>query len=737
MIYHNVLKIIEGATSIGISHDNDQLYIRKIVMLNSISIIGIIIIICFGTLAFYQSIPALGFIDYIADVLLSGNLIYLRNTGNYKAASFLGCFFAATFFFYLFVSGGAFNTGPIWYYTFPLISCYLLGSRQGAIASLLLISMSILFLIINKFIGPFSGYPKNFLLRFIPSFFVVFAYALLYQNMMEKDQEKLTSANELLEKKVKERTTELRTANEKLNVKIDEYKQAQRAIEASHERFETVLNSISADVYVADMNTHEILFMNKNMRDSYKGDFTGQKCWIKFRNETEPCIHCPNVHLIDSKGNPTGVYKWEIYNPKIKKWCLNYDRAIRWVDNRIVKLQIATDITEFKKMEEERVQYEENLRQSHKMESIGILAGGLAHDFNNILGIILINTEVAIDDVPELNQAKYNLEEIRTASLRAKDVVRQLLSFARKTKLEKKPINIIPTVQESLKLLRSSIPTSIEIRQDIQAKDDTIMADPTQIHQIVMNLCTNASHAMETRGTIEVKIENIVLDEDSAALYTDMTPDNYVQVTVSDTGQGIAPEAIDLIFDPYFTTKEVGKGTGMGLSVVHGIVKSHGGAILVESELGKGTTISVLFPVIEKQADLEIETDEELPTGNERILFVDDEKSMVYVGRNKLERLGYKIEARTSPIEALELFRANPDQFDLVITDMTMPQMTGDHLAEEILKIRPDMPTILCTGFSEKIDEEKAKEIGIRQYIEKPFNMLDLAHLLRKVLDEK
>jgi signal transduction histidine kinase/ActR/RegA family two-component response regulator len=477
--------------------------------------------------------------------------------------------------------------------------------------------------------------------------------------------------------------------------------------------------------------------MNKNMRDSYKGDFTGQKCWIKFRNETEPCIHCPNVHLIDSKGNPTGVYKWEIYNPKIKKWCMNYDRAIRWVDNRIVKLQIATDITEFKKMEEERVQYEENLRQSHKMESIGTLAGGFAHEFNNILGIILINTEVAMDDVPELNQAKYNLEEIRTASLRAKDVVRQLLSFARKTKLEKKPINIIPTVQESLKLLRSSIPTSIEIRQDIQAKDDTIMADPTQIHQIVMNLCTNASHAMETRGTIEVKIENIVLDEDSAALYTDMTPDNYVQVTVSDTGQGIAPEAIDLIFDPYFTTKEVGKGTGMGLSVVHGIVKSHGGAILVESELGKGTTFSVLFPVIEKQADSEIETDEELPTGNERILFVDDEESMVSVGRNKLERLGYKIETRTSPIEALELFRANPDQFDLVITDMTMPKLTGDHLAEEILKIRPDMPTILCTGFSEKIDGEKAKEIGIRQYIEKPFNMLELAHLLRKVLDEK
>jgi CheY-like chemotaxis protein len=253
----------------------------------------------------------------------------------------------------------------------------------------------------------------------------------------------------------------------------------------------------------------------------------------------------------------------------------------------------------------------------------------------------------------------------------------------------------------------------------------------------MMNLCTNASHAMEAGGTIEVKIENIVLDEDSAALYTDLIPDNYVQVTVSDKGQGIAPDAIDRVFDPYFTTKEVGKGSGMGLSVVHGIVKSHGGAISVDSELGKGTTFSVLFPVIEKQADLETETDEELPTGNERILFVDDEESMVYVGRYRLERLGYQVETKTSPVQALKLFQANPDQFDLVITDMTMPQMTGDILVREILKIRPDMPTIMCTGFSEKIDEERSKELGISAYIEKPLDRRDLAKLVRKVLDEK
>ncbi|MBW2643304.1 MAG: PAS domain S-box protein [Deltaproteobacteria bacterium] len=377
---------------------------------------------------------------------------------------------------------------------------------------------------------------------------------------------------------------------------------------------------------------------------------------------------------------------------------------------------------------------ETQLQQALKMESIGTLTGGIAHDFNNILGIIIGNTELAMDDVPEWNPAHFNLKEIKTASIRAKDIVRQLLTFSRKTDQERKPIKIIQTIKDSLKFLRATIPTSIDIRQNIRATDDTVLADPTQIHQLMMNLCTNASHAVETGGTIEVGIENIVLDEDSAVLYPDLIPGNYVKVTVSDTGQGIAPEATDRIFDPYFTTKEVGKGTGMGLSVVHGIVKSHGGAIIVESELGKGTTFSVFFPVIEKQVDSEIEIDEKLPTGNERILFVDDEESMVYVGRYRLERLGYQVEAQTSPVQALKLFQANPDQFDLLITDMAMPRMTGDMLVKEILKIRPDIPTILCTGFSEKIDEERSKKLGISAYIVKPFDRRDLAKLVRKVL---
>ena len=397
------------------------------------------------------------------------------------------------------------------------------------------------------------------------------------------------------------------------------------------------------------------------------------------------------------------------------------------LDDKNLLLIIAEDITSQKNLEIQ-------LQQAHKMESIGTLAGGIAHDFNNILGIIVGNTELAIDDFPEWNPARHNLEEIRIASFRARDVVRQLLSFARKTKLEKKPTNIIPIVKESLQLLRSSIPTSIEIRQNIPIDMDTILADPTQINQILINLCTNADHAMKDGGIIDVILKNVELGENATAQYHELNPGPYVNLTVSDTGHGIPKEKIDRIFDPYFTTKEVGKGTGMGLAVVHGIVQGHNGLITVESELGKGTTFSIFFPVVKKEAVVETETDEDLPTGNERILFVDDEESIAKLGHQILERLGYKLESTTSPIEALALFRSQPDQFDLVITDLTMPKMTGDKLVKEILNVRSDIPIVLCTGFSEKIDEKKAKEIGASDYIEKPLDTRDFAFKVRKVL---
>jgi CheY-like chemotaxis protein len=337
--------------------------------------------------------------------------------------------------------------------------------------------------------------------------------------------------------------------------------------------------------------------------------------------------------------------------------------------------------------------------------------------------------------VPEWNPARLNLEEVRTASLRAKDVVRQLLSFARKTGPERKPININSVITGALKLLRSSIPTSIEIRSNITKESQVILADPTQINQVMINLCTNAAQAVEDEdGVIEVILEKVALEE-STAQYYGLSPGLYARLTVNDTGHGIDPEIQDRIFDPYFTTREVGKGSGMGLAVVHGIVMNHDGTILVDSSIGKGATFKVFFPIVETEPLPEITTDEDLPTGKERIIFIDDEESILRMGRQRLERLGYMVESTTSPIEALALFRSQPDQFDLVITDLTMPKMTGDKLVKEILNIRPDIPVILCTGFSEKLDEEKAREIGAADYLEKPLDKRDFAFKVRKVLE--
>jgi CheY-like chemotaxis protein len=318
--------------------------------------------------------------------------------------------------------------------------------------------------------------------------------------------------------------------------------------------------------------------------------------------------------------------------------------------------------------------------------------------------------------------------------------VQQILAFSRQGKQERKPLNITPLIKEDLKLLRASLPATIEIRQKIEKDSGTIEADPTQIHQIMMNLGTNASHAMgEQGGVLEVSLGNANVNGEMAYAAAEIEPGSYLCLRVSDTGCGMSPEMLKKIFDPYFTTKEVGKGTGLGLAVVHGIVKSYGGGIIVSSEPGKGSAFDIYFPRVEAYEVSRVPHQmESMPLGgHERVLLVDDELAIVEVGRNILEHLGYEVVARTSSIEALELFRVNPDRFDLVITDMTMPNLTGDRLTQELLKIRPEIPIILCTGFSERITEEKAKKLGVREFVMKPLVMKDLAQAIQRALDRQ
>jgi signal transduction histidine kinase len=412
--------------------------------------------------------------------------------------------------------------------------------------------------------------------------------------------------------------------------------------------------------------------------------------------------------------------------------------------NRVMREQAAIgvrgiliDFTPTKRAEEEKKKLEIQLQQAQKMEAIGALAGGIAHDFNNILSAIIGYTELAMLN-EGVEHCTVELNEALKAANRAKDLVKQILAFSRQTEEERMPVRVTLVAKEAVKFLRATIPTTIEIQNRIDEKSGAVLANSVELHQIIMNLCTNAQHAIgEQSGLLEVAVQNTEIDLSQKNDLIDLEIGPYVRISVKDTGHGMPPDVIKRIFDPYFTTKEKGVGTGLGLAVVHGIVKKYGGTIQVESEPGKGTTFHIYLPRVDIAAPIPAEPPKPLIGGSERILFVDDEKMIVDIGQQALQRLGYDVVSRTSPIEALELFKAKPDFFDLVITDKTMPGMTGDAFAKELMNIRPNVPVIICTGYSQAVDNERARKIGIKAFVMKPILINELASAVRKVLDKE
>ncbi|MBI5581645.1 MAG: PAS domain S-box protein [Deltaproteobacteria bacterium] len=401
-------------------------------------------------------------------------------------------------------------------------------------------------------------------------------------------------------------------------------------------------------------------------------------------------------------------------------------------------LGVSRDITEHKRAEEERTRVESQLRQAQKMEALGTLAGGIAHDFNNILGVILGYAEIGQLEAGEGAPVSKDLQEVLKAAHRAKDLVRQILAFSCQKEQEKKPVQVGPVVKEVMKMLRASLPSTIEIKMNLTSRG-VVMADPTQVHQVLMNLCTNAAHAMlEKGGVLEVTLSDVHLEPQDIKPHSGLQPGSHVKLTVTDTGHGMEPGVLDRIFDPFFTTKEQGTGTGLGLSVVHGIVKSHEGGIEVNSVPGKGTTFRVFFPARQSAPASETVEAAPIPHGREKLLIVDDEPALATATTQMLECLGYEVDYRTNGLEALEAFRHQSDEkpYALVITDMTMPHMTGVDLARELLKLRPNLPILLCTGFSEKSSPERAKSLGFQGFLMKPFGLRELAGTVRKMLEK-
>ncbi len=531
--------------------------------------------------------------------------------------------------------------------------------------------------------------------------------------------------NKSLEKKIKIRIEKLEKANLQLKKEIEQRKQAKHSFLNNEKRYRAILESMKDPTYICS-NDLKIEYMNPAMVDLLGEDSTGKICYKAIFGFDERCPDCAYSEILEGEKNNSFVsveLKGKIFH--VSNSLINHE------DGTISKLNVYRDITETKVMED-------RLQQAYKMEAIGTLAGGIAHDFNNILFPIVGHTEMLLEDFPENNPIRNSLNQIYTSAMRAKELVKQILTFSRQEKNQLKLIKIQPIVKEALKMIRSTIPTTISIHQNLESNCGAVKADPTQIHQIVMNLATNSYHAMEENGgDLKVLLRELELEKDDLTAM-DMPSGTYACLTISDTGIGMSKSVLKKIFNPFFTTKKNGKGTGMGLSVVHGIVKTMNGGVKVYSEQGKGTEVRVYLPVVKNASQHNLNgIKAPLPKGDERILLVDDEEAIISMEKMVLERLGYKVTSRTSSIEALEAFRVGSDRYDMVITDMAMPKMPGDKLAAELIKIREDIPVILCTGFSETMTEEQLAALGIAGLLLKPIISKDLAEKIREILDRE
>jgi PAS domain S-box-containing protein len=558
------------------------------------------------------------------------------------------------------------------------------------------------------------------------------SFNLMVENLETYSRE-LKELNINLENKVRERTQELQ-------LEVNERKSAQEALEESEEKYKRLVDNSLVGIYITQKQV--IKFCNRQFAEifAYRGiaEVTGRPMPEFLTAESRAAL---DRMKDQDAGQARIAHRYELKG--VKKDGIIFDievleTPIIFRDQPAVQ-GILMDITLRKQMEEERQKLENQLRQSQKMESLGTLAGGIAHDFNNILMAIMGYTELTLMSLTEKSKESANLKRVLAASNRAKELVKQILTFSRKNEIERKPIWLNEAVKEALHLMRSILPTFIEIRQDIPEMSRPVLADRAEIHQVVMNLCTNAGHAMSERGGIlHVSLKEIQYKAGTISR-TRLFPGRYQQLTISDTGHGMSREILNRIFEPYFTTKREGEGTGMGLAVVHGIIKSYGGNISIYSEPAKGSTFHIFLPSpSETELDVDVEPKiQESKTelrGNERILFVDDEPVLADLGKATLESLGYRVEMRTSSIDALQAFRADPGWFDLVITDQSMPHMTGTQLAAAIKEIKPGIPVILCSGFSKSIAEESSKLQGIQAFLMKPILKQEIAAAIRRVL---
>ena len=640
---------------------------------------------------------------------------------------------------FLLVGLGPVGAGYFWLFSFSIMTSVLLGFRP-AIISLMLNSLTLLsacVLVLSDRIVWDMEYSFANLLIIDINFMVLNVISAVAIAVLTSGIEKAFEEENIVRKKLLSEQQKLRLSIFQKKIEATERLKAEEQLKESEVKYRSIVENSHDGILLIDEN-HRIGYANnelckiteysleeivgKDFRSILKSDsFNNIVDFYNSRQAGESMPSRYEFNIISKHGN--------------KKRVAISTSVIQDTNGAIMIIGQCLDITERWRARQEKRFLQEQLLQSQKMEAIGTLAGGIAHDFNNILGAIIGYTQLIQYDSPENENIMYYVEQMGIASERAKELVKQILAFSRQHKFEKKAVDPVSIVKEMLPLLRASMPSSIEIRHRIEPCNEVILADQTQVHQVVMNLCTNAFHAMEKDGGIlELSLDVVEITAKAAKAYQHISPGRYLQLQVSDTGCGIDKAIMQRIFDPYFTTKEIGKGTGLGLATVHGIVRNHGGDIAVSAD-NTGTVFTVILPLSEFRPEIKTSPPASASRGDERVLFVDDETILTDVGKQILKNAGYSVEVSSNPVEALDIFREKPGSFDIVISDLTMPGLSGDKLAAEIKKIREDIPVIICTGFIEPRISEKVRESGIAAILLKPVSAVELTGTVRSSLD--
>lgn len=526
----------------------------------------------------------------------------------------------------------------------------------------------------------------------------------------------------------------LKKVNEALFREMSERKRAEEALELEREQLLSIFDSISEVIVVIDPRDHEILYTNKFTKNLYGKELVGGQCFKELGGRDSQCGHCMSETIMKLEGKP---HQWEYHNSMVHRDYLATDRMIKWTDGRDVRFQFAIDITERKRAEQNKENLSSQLLHAQKMEAIGTLAGGIAHDFNNLLTVILGFSELLIAGKDEGDSSHADLQKIHQAARNGADLVQRMLAFSRKTEINPRPLNLNREIEQFKTLVTRAIPRMIQVELVLSGDIGTVNADAAQVEQVLMSLAVNAKEAMSDGGTLTIETQNVTLDEEYCRMHVGAKPGDYVLLSVSDTGNGMDPELLSHIFEPFYTTKEMGRGTGLGLAIVYGIVKQHGGYITCQSALGAGTTFKIYVPVIPGESRSETSTGKPvLPKGTETILLVDDEEPIRDLGKRILERSGYTVLTAANGKDALNLYRKEKNSISLVILDLNMPEMDGKQCLEELLEIDPRQKVLVASGYSRSGETKKVIEAGARGFVAKPYGMKQMLPTVRKALDE-